>query len=310
MKCQHRTKSARRRTGYILLSVLVGLMIAGLLLASLAQFSLRLANEAIDREQRLQARWAAISCERTVMPLAEQIFATSDELALTLEKSPASQIDFRFQFGGQTLEMQLQDEHAKVDLNSVFHHGGRYAVERIVKRQTAGQGRVQIRLRPIVERVDPVDYLQEGNSLPLALSTWGQVFDLPRSRPPGLGSSGQANALRQWTQNITLTRSGRLNVRRASVDAIREVCGLVVSDGVATRIARRHREVPEHPIMLIVNQMGVDSADQVLLEQLLSNQSGCYSGWISVFSDQILEQRQIVAELDDEGVMRTSVTIF
>jgi len=298
----------RPRRGYVLAAVLVSLLVATLTLAILARSSLQLAGEALVRERQLQARWGAISCQKTLLPLAAPLFNAMDgreSVDTVRSRGRWPRIDRVIELGGLQFKLTLADEDAKVNLNSLYHFQGRAHVQRYVTQQVRGSRTLDVRLLPMCRRVDPRAAIEADEALPPAFQSWGQVFDLSRARPLAAGRL----APRQWTGSMTCWGQGRLNVRRAPDEAVVSVCRLTISDGVTRRLLRKYRE-NRHDIARVAEQVGIDAEDRVVLEQLLTDQSACYSLWMTVSGRDFVEQRHVIAERDEEGVLRTSVQLY
>jgi hypothetical protein len=116
--------------------------------------------------------------------------------------------------------------------------------------------------------------------------------------------------IRQTTRNITCWGAGRLNLRRAPEQTVVEVCRPVVSDGVTRRMLRSLREDPLRRLDRVVEQLGIDPDEQALLKGLVTEQSSCFSLWISVSSEHARWQQLSVAKRDADGVVRTSTFQF
>ena len=63
----------KRRDGFVLLTTLVVIALAGFLLAGIARRSLLRAMETVSAQEDLQQRWALASLRRSLLPYAEEI---------------------------------------------------------------------------------------------------------------------------------------------------------------------------------------------------------------------------------------------
>jgi len=304
----------RRQHGYVMLAVLVCLVIAGLSLVTLAQRSMRLSTLALERQRELQRKWGALSCQRTLLPAAAALFDKLQEEAEQFQKratkpsvpAPAS-FAASVILGGTRFELLLADENAKVNLNHSYHHRGRAGTERLVSRSLAGMFRPPVRLFTDAKQVDPFETLMDDEALPLALGSWGQVFDLSRAAAPAAH-----RAIPQLTSRLTLWGQGKLNVRRAADATIVDACQLVISQGAAQRLQRECRDKPKHHVDRLVEQLSVDREEQLMLQEMLTEHSSCFSLWttVSSMSTHVAAQRFAILQVDDEGVTRTIEFIF
>ncbi len=81
MKRQSKT-TGRLRTGYLLLAVVVCLVVCSLALTLLARESLQLGIRATKRHRQLQQKWGTISCERSLLPRAPDLFTRVNDVSL------------------------------------------------------------------------------------------------------------------------------------------------------------------------------------------------------------------------------------
>ena len=140
--------------------------------------------------------------------------------------------------------------------------------------------------------------------MPPALTSWGQVFDMRRR------SANARWALPQLTSRLTCWGPGRVNVGRAPVEVVADACRAVISEGAARQIARDYRDDPRVGLKRLIERSGANSREQRLLTELLTEQSACYSLWISAGHGRTRFQQFVVAERDEEGVLRTREFLF
>jgi len=295
-----------RRRGYIMLAVLVCLLVVGMAMTTLAQRSLRLSTTALERQRELQLRWGTLSCQRTILPAAQRLFAQLQEQATDPSVPAPATFTMNVVLGEFQFELLLADENAKLNVNSVYHHRGRAGAERFVNRNLPPQIRLPVRLDPEAKPGKPLDALLADEALPDALRSWGQVFDFSLAT----GVQDHRWIVPQLTGRMTLWGQGRLNVRRATDGAIIEACQLVVSAAAARRLQKACRDQPKHQVDLLVKQLNVDDEKQLLLQDMLTEYSSCYSLWTTATSRHLAAQRLSVIQVDDEGVTRTTDFTF
>jgi hypothetical protein len=289
-----------------MLAVLVCLLLAGLAMTMLAQSSMRLSTTALERQRELQRRWGIISCQRTMLPAAPRLFAQLQEQATDLSAPAPATYTANVTLGEFQFDLLLADENAKLSMNTVFHHRGRAAAERFANRNLSALYRPPVRLYPEAKQGKPLEALLANEGLPNALQSWGQVFDF------SLATGLQNNRWRvpQLTARMTLWGRGQLNVRRASDATIIEACQLVVSEGAARRLQKDFRDKPKHQIDSLVKQLDVDEKKQLLLQDMLTEYSSCFSLWTTARATQVEAQRFSVMQVDEEGVTRTTEFVY
>lgn len=295
----------RPRRGYLLLAVLVCLVLAGLTLVAIAQRSLETASAAVARQRNLQLQWGAVSCQRTLLWEAKNLFDALDQKAAAdpRRRGPVpGELEMPVVLGGLPFHLTLADEDTKANLNSLYHFGGPQQTERFITQQMRSVLRLPVRLRPQARQTDPADAMAAGESLPIAFASWGQVFDLTHAQSLFSGPL----PIQQTTRTLTCWGAGRLNLRRAPDEAVLEMCRPVMSDGDTRQMLQSLREDPLRRFERVIEQLGIDPDKQALLTGLLAEQSSCYSLWITVSSGHVRWQQLSISERDDDGVVRTS----
>ena len=294
------------RRGYIMLAVLVALVVAGLGMVTLAQRSMRLSGVAVERQRALQERWGTISCQQTILPAAPALFDQLQEQAIDPSEPAPATLTAAVILGGSRFELLLADENAKSNLNHAYHHRGRAGTERLANQSVRGMFPMPVRLHPAVKPVDPFDALLADQALPVALHSWGQVFELSLASGP----AADRWIMPRLTSQITLWGQGKVNVRRASDTTIIDACQLVVSQGAARQLVRDRRDKPKHRVDQLVKQLDLDREEQLLLQDMLTEYSSCFSLWTTVRSTHIEALRFAVLQVDDDGVTRTTEFVY
>lgn len=312
------------RRAFLLLAVAVALALGSVLVARVARHSLRLATDARDRRAALQERWGAASCQRTLLALARELFEARDRAwqeSAAEGEPPPPRYATSIVLGGQRFDLLLADEDAKPNLNAIYAHDGPAAVERTVRIVARANPALPVRLAPEVgppprratsprrtpttlpRPADPeAEPAEEPPPPATAFRTWGQVFDLARARPP----EGARLALPTVTGGVSLSGTGRLNLRRARDADLEEVVRLVLSASDAGRFVRQVRERPQLDLPTHLELLDLEPEDQDALLALLAEQSACYSLWIQTERRGVRRLRWVVMERDVEGTWRVA----
>jgi hypothetical protein len=295
-----------------LLIVLATLVVAGVTLSMLATASLQRVLDAQTAQDDLQHRWGTIGLERTLLPRATEVLEQIDELRRSddLPQESAGYVRDQIELGGVRFDLILADEEAKANLNSIYHEGQKPRVERTIRRLTEPAGQIAMRvmartpsgatrrrqLRPADDESDA-----DAASLPPAFLNWGDVFDLQRLRQ----TAGDDRILATLTDQITLWGSGRINVERASDEAVMAVCGTVLSDGLARRLLDRYRDQPETELELLIEKEIGSTDDAARLRRLVREDSSTFSLWMEVTSRRSRNQKCSIMQIDPQGQIKT-----
>lgn len=258
-----------RRRGFVLLTVLVVLALTALVLAGIARHSLRLVLDAQAGRRRLQARWAVTSLREGVLPRASELLdraADGIDSAGEGNERPPARLAGSVELDGVRYDLLLADDQAKINLNVLLRERDRDAVGRLVRARRTGRA-PPVRLRPL-------EAPRQATGLP-AFGSWGQVFALER-----VPAAEAAERLAASTGELTCWGTGRLNLRRASDEAVECVAGLAVNRRTAARLNELRRKFPEESPASLVNRLALRRERREQLLDLLADRSGCYSLWI------------------------------
>src|ERR1700735_3589628 len=111
----------RRHRGYVLLTSLLLLLLVSAAMASACRLSLRQALAAQEAQRSLQARWASISCEKTLLPLAETILTAEENRTHV----PVVSCWRSMNLGGVDVQLLIADEQAKINAQSLMRRLGK-----------------------------------------------------------------------------------------------------------------------------------------------------------------------------------------
>ena len=274
--CTHIRYGRRSRKGYVLLLVLVTLILASSALSQMAGRSLRAQVESLDAAQALQAKWGRISCEQFVLPRAARVFEAFDRssgqaqadgnlrasAARTSLPDDRASLSQSVALGGMRFELLLADESAKADLNRVLVAGQISAVEGVLQDLVPVSAYRSVRVS------------EDSNA---RLAGWGNVFDMTRFYQ----LHEDDRALIAATKRVTLWGNGKLNIHRASLEAISAICSLVVPAGRADRIIETIGESPVTEVAIVLERAVKNKQEKDRLLELLGDASSTFSLWIN-----------------------------
>jgi hypothetical protein len=261
----------------VLVMVLALLLVCALCLAGLARRSLESGEQVATAQTDLQRRWGVLTCVRTYLPLAQDLLESeAAKLPAQARTWPLpSSVAAEFDLGELHFSVLLADEDAKVNLNAVCRDDsdGPRRVAAIVEQSATGVDGLAVHVQPLPSE-------SVVNRASLAFLSWGQVFEPTDSARPG----EFATRVREATREITCWGSGRLNIQRASDEAIRLVCTNKVAPDIVGKLIARRREPGVTGLAAVLNQLGLRDGDRGTLERLLTDHSSRYSLWILVQS--------------------------
>lgn len=270
-------RSRSPRTAFVLVMVLVLLTVAALSLAGLARRSLESAEQAATAQAELQRRWGVLSALRLYLPAAEPLLeaaATKVSAQSQAWPLPAS-VSGEFMLRGLHFSLLIADEDAKVNLNAIYRRGtdGASQVASVVE-QLAGTDGPPAQIRPTTGDATKPDAK--------AFRSWGQIFDFAETATATEPPAEAACRLRDETREITCWGNGRLNISRASDQAIRLVCGDKLSPDVLAKLLSLRHESGIKGLDDLLSRMALRIEDRALLERLLTDRSTRHSIWIVV----------------------------
>jgi hypothetical protein len=253
----------------VLLVTLMLLVLVTLSLVAVARVSFAAALSVDDDQRQVQGRWAAISCQYTLLPSCERLLARRESQA----RGPVPSLRAGLDLGGLSLDLVLSDELAKVN------------VPALLARRAGDHNQAESDLRPIVATAGAAGLLRVRQPMAAAAGpasvgamNWGlgEVFDLGR---PGVAEaveptsrSAGASAL------VTCWGGGRLNWRRAGDAAMRlSLCPTLNYSQVDRLIAARSAHVGLGPAL---DQLGLDGTQRSAVEATLADGSSCHGLWV------------------------------
>jgi hypothetical protein len=271
-----------RHCGYVLPVLLVVLCVAAVALQAIVTRSMRASLRSLDERETLQRRWGMLSCQETALRQAPQILRRAE---LAGRGKPVSHYRTTLNLGGQEFELILSDEQSKANVNLLYDrlnatqfdaavirlqgtlnahsdpHPLRARIPRPVNRSAT-----QASTRPATAPAPPTVRLP-------AFESFGQIF--PSAAPEQLIGSMQEAGL-----DLTLWGDGRLNVMRASPQALEIVCRPVLDRIEIQRLAAMRRATPDQNLSKLLSALALTQEKREHAQMLLTDHSDCHSLWI------------------------------
>lgn len=263
---------------------LVLITIAAITLAGISRKSLQLALQASTAQEDLQRRWGRLSSERLLLENSETILENT-ATSLTPDMKPRwplpNLVTTKYVLGGLTFHVQIADEDAKVNLNTVFKRSPKKLNQLVSRAMILGEA------SRITKQIQ-MPILARSRKVKTPFQSWGQVFRFDE----GQGMNDNPTQLRQATSAITCWGTGRLNLQRASDKTI---LLLAEHDSVKKRqeklppqlirelIAKR-REASYESLDGLLEQIELKGTQKSTIRQLFTDQSQCHSLWMTIES--------------------------
>lgn len=237
------------------------LVIAAVAMAAVATESHKRAMAALNAQDELQRRWAAISCERALLPRTADILKSASDRA----GKPLSRYDQTVTLGGTKFTLVFADEQAKANVNLLARH-----LEPTQLRQTlralTGPG-VPIDLAPAVTRQKDksgkVTHTQHYGS-------YGQV----------LGEVSPAVLYDGAGDRFTCWGDAKLNTKAASPAAVIAVASTVLDGAELGRFERAMKKTSAAAWREVFREANILPDKVKLMEDRVTESSACTSLWV------------------------------
>lgn len=296
-----RKRLRNRRTGFVLAVALAFIALAAIALAGFARTSLSLAREAVQAREDLQRRWGTISCQRVLLKKAERILdaeadyrAQLQQVAWPLPAIIASEISL----GGMRFSLQIADENAKINLNSL----ARRTPEAV--RQVVTESLVRAGAQDVSMKVEA--YLSKGQRDRTLFQSWGQVLDLSALDLQAAGS----RSLPLATQELSCWGSGQLNIRRASTTAIRAICEREISATMLGKLLTARQEANVLGLADLINKLAPNARERATLRTLFTDKAQCHSLWISAVCHERVWRTFVIDQPGQSRFVNTECLVF
>jgi hypothetical protein len=262
-----------RQPGYVLVMVLVVLAMAGSVLAASACRTSRQVLDAGESERRLQRKWLNASAQKVVLDRAEEILIGEPDIAgRPSYDPPAVARRFTLAAGGVTFDLVVADEQAKANVNMLAKRradtGNLDEALRVL--QADSRTFLPVRLRPSPTRK------VRATTVPIIYETFDQCLALDG---PWQLVSAEATE-RAAGDAITCWGGGKINFKRASLAAMREVCSGCLDDGQVDTLVRLRGQDPKTTLSgaLALLKLSEKTRDEAMA--VLTDASHCHSLWV------------------------------
>ncbi len=289
----------KHKRGYVLLTVLLLLSLAAVALASVCRRAVQKSLQASASSDELQRRWGAVSCRYTLLPNAENLL---DDIGP--DGTPLTRVHAELQLTSTQFSLDLCDEQSKVNVNTIFLILGKARAEQAAKLLVSAGGggmtpsfrltvRSDVRPKPLQpqQAADPdaeEAELNVGDRFPSVFGSLSEIF-------PGAGPSDLfPNSRGSVTTNLTCWGDGRLNVRRASLASLAQMCSPVLSTIQIQRLVTLRNQLGDNvPVSQLLAAVHTPTSDAFTLSKRLSVTSATHSLWI-VARDRTATSRELV----------------
>jgi type II secretory pathway component PulK len=272
--------------GYVLLSTLAVLVLAAVVLSGMIRSSLARIVLAGQAQDELQRRWGVISCQRALLPHAEQILSRFE----AAQRKPVPTYRTQLQLGRYRFVVTLGDEQAKFNVNEGLRHRHMIEVEQAIRDALRGSG-----LSGKVRLVVP------GTLNPCPVGSFAQILpDVPPARlMQGVGTAAPSDVVTCWSD-------GQINVQRASEAALVAALRPKLSGTQVADLVRNRQKLLEAPaeaqasdgagdgteskaesakpivtLQRIRQSLALEGEQEQGVLDLLTDQSHCHSLWVA-----------------------------
>jgi hypothetical protein len=240
----------------VLVMTLLVLVVAAVALSAVTAESHQRAMAARTAQDELQRRWAALSCERTLLPRTAEILSNPKPRARLVET---------LELGGQRLHLVFGDEQAKVNINLLAKSmDGAALRERL--NHVAGPG-AAIDLLPTINRTKEKSGKETAS---YSFASYGQVF----------GETQPGQLAGPITARLTCWGDGRLNTKAASPAALAAVAATVLDKDELLRFDHLQKKNPDATWRDLFRGANILPDKVKTMESHVTEESACKSLWV------------------------------
>ncbi len=273
-------KRTPKKSGFVLLMVLLVLVISGSILVAAARRCGDESTQAGQTRRELQRRWGAMSCQAALLPMAEKLLTAQR----SKENPVVAQARYTLELGGQRFHVILSDETAKLDVNMLDRLYGKEKLATSLQKVQAGESR----LLPIL--------LQPAQT-PLAVQTTQAAPD-----PNGPATAAKYNSLEQlfefrspaelvgWREGegsaverrVTCWGGGKVNIKRTETAVLREALAGRITESQLARLDSYQRKEFKCGLNDILKNLDFDGKQTGKLAGLVTDTSSSHGLWIMI----------------------------
>ena len=269
---RNRFSRTRRKSGFVLVLVVILLAIACLVMTQVAMRSLGKVRRTIDMEDQLRQRWSIISLRRSALGqaanLLDQVQPAPD--AIEAGAAPVRSLESRVRFNEEQWLVRIEDESSKLPLLAAARDFPKQSFEQRVKR-VFGVGSM----------VDYFDVAAQGRT-----AGWR----------PWQPEHGLSHDLLNRTDEVTLWGNGRMNVLRAKeatiADAWRGLFGVLPPK----ELAEAYRQWPTPSWAEIAKDLDLNKTQLGQVNRWFSTSSRCFSAEINALDSDSGKSYLFVSE--------------
>jgi hypothetical protein len=262
-----------RHPGYVLVMVLVILAMAGSVLAAATCRTSKQVLDAGASERRLQRKWLSVSAQTVILDRADDVLVGAPDVAGRVSYDPPSvSRHIVVTAGGMNFDLVLADEQAKANVNMMakLRADAGNLDEALRVLQASHRTFLPVHLRPSPTRK------VRATTVPIIYETFDQCLTL--DGPWQLVSSETSQGYA--AEDITCWGGGKINFRRASMAALREVCVGCLDDTQLDTLIRLRDQAPKTTLTeaLMLLKLTDKTRDEAMT--LLTDDSHCHSLWV------------------------------
>jgi hypothetical protein len=237
------------------------LVVATVALAAVTAESHKRVMAARNAQDELQRRWAALSCEQTLLPRAPAVLHRASEKA----GKPIARVTHTVEIGGQKLTLVFADEQAKANVNFLANRMDGTKLRETLHTLT-GPG-VTLELLPTITREKTAAGKENATQ---SYGSYGQVLG---NIPPHELVAGVAERFTCWGDT-------KLNTRAASPAAVMAVAATVLGDDELLRFERAIKKTPAARWRDVFREINILPDRVKLMEERVTETSSCSSLWV------------------------------
>ncbi len=241
-----------RRSGFVLVLVLLMLTLCGAIVGQFASRVIRLSGQAARAHKELQERWAVVSLRRTCLSQAPMLLGESPSGKPTIKRA------MTFVLSGEQYDVSLEDESAKLPVHRML--------------MVSNTERVKTSMRDVVPSHEIMNPVWPSRPTNLA-----DLF----SRPQGLS---QFDHLKRWNQiaeNITLWSDGTLDFRKCEDATLNCLWHFRFGHPIPDVLTEARNINGSESLMEWLKKRGVDARESEFAELWLQPKGTTYSMWLS-----------------------------